>query len=487
MIYASLTGGINDAFPGEDCSSIAESKNLRWGHGDQYIEEVVEIIPFTFPKGPEFFSEGFFCNEPHWSTCVPQQSPYGSGLTTCNNNGKRTRTWKHCCSQQCDTTNQYHQWGTRPVAGNECETWLQPPYVFVEEEPCGPPTEEEILSNHDPCDPQCLKRVTCATEKLFEDSVDCPSSHIAELMSTLQPEECLDPAPCGCAQDQKTRTCTQQCGPTKVSNIQCPQHEVHQVIDEEWSETHELIVARNQGICICKSDVRYHDFKRTWKREIAENGETCRTEEYSKETRINAYAKETCYVDEGCQETCDRPCDIPNQAPQVYHCFQSDMCLNLPNNMKISDTRQCPPKPGCCGWSQWTVETECLNGQCPSDVSGMRVLVRQEINQMTGLPDEHCFNTEMRNEPCTQIACPAWPNWSEWSQCSDILDDGTVCGGKRMRSRDYLCKNDVLQGICQTPYEVGVTYSDGLIDNPFEQYDDSAHRQDSGWRVSTYT
>lgn len=483
--WISYTGGINDASPGQDCSALAQSNpNVRRGPGNQYIEEIVEKIPVAFPE--QVNSQEFFCNEPQWSTCTPQQSPYGNVLTTCNMNGIRTRTWKHCCSQECETTNQWNQWSTRPVAGSECEVWLQPPYVRVEQETCGPQAEIVTFNNCDvdACNPVCKQRQVCGNEILIETEVPCA----ADVCGPLAPQQCNMPAPCTCGQEYKTQTCTQQCSPTTALNMQCPPNNIASFSDEQWSETAELVAARNQGLCICKFQAQYMDFKHSWTRETAEDGTICSTNQVNKETRNNAYLQESCLSQEICQmDMCDRQCDLPGQGPQMYTCFRQDACRDPSNNMIPSAPRQCPPKPSCCGWSQWEIQTDCLNNvQCPSDASGMRQLVRREINMLTGQQDENCVKTEVQEEACPRTACPTWPSWSEWSQCSYIVADGTVCGGNRNRARDYMCKNDVAQGNCLPSYGAGRTYSDGNFADQYNQIDAASENHHSSYCYNLY-
>jgi hypothetical protein len=50
---------------------------MRPSQGNQFVEEIIEKIPVAFPQ-PNQLDAQFFCNEPQWSVCTPQQSPYGT-------------------------------------------------------------------------------------------------------------------------------------------------------------------------------------------------------------------------------------------------------------------------------------------------------------------------------------------------------------------------------------------------------------------------
>lgn len=126
------------------------------------------------------------------------------------------------------------------------------------------------------------------------------------------------------------------------------------------------------------------------------------------------------------------------------------------------------------------------NVQCPSEASGMRQLVRREINMLTGRQDENCVEIEIQEEACPRTACPSWPNWSEWSQCSYIVADGTICGGNRNRARDYMCKNDVAQGNCLPSYGAGRTYSDGNFADQYNQIDSATENHHSAYCWNLY-
>ena len=457
-------------------------------------EVETQIMP---PSAPP--TECTFENEEDgWGGCMPQPAPWNDRiLTTCGGNGVQIRTCTNVCAKEC-------------AYGDQDCKWLQTPWSFRQERPCGPPMKEEIQVQ---CDltgcraPTCRRVQFCdnygygsfynnqaqATEEIECPSVFADGSLIGDKCPASKPTCCLPGQDCtglnlipcqpinqcGCGVTEQIYRTT-HCGETSEVTVPCPVQD-EQCYFEQWRASEALSRAMSLRKCVCASSEDHLEQRFQMCQTIAPTGEICSRYQKGVETRVSAYAKAQCLSPVQRTSCPQMTCLMPGQMMPMYQEFQSDYCLSTTSQIAVGESRPCYNSlPPCCTWSAWTVDSCPVADSliCPSQAP-MRT--RRRTNSCADqFPDDPAYQMEIEttNIKCP-IACPRWPDFGPWSECSNILEDGTHCGGYRTRVRDYPCRQDVYDGICRP----STWYSREVDYDPFTDLDtvDTKYHSEYCW------